>query len=144
MQLPMQPPMGRGGDWGLYTFWRTAPTSCRGAGWTLLGELGKLISVSPQRIEGVASSCGAAGGDAGGDSRAPSMSVHIVGSPGEVVALSFVEPAPSTAVQTVEATLGHDGVATVACASRACAQATGKGDRAKWAVATAGHARGAP
>jgi hypothetical protein len=32
LRLPMQPPVGRRGDWGLYTYWRTAPTSCRGMG----------------------------------------------------------------------------------------------------------------
>ena len=49
LKLPMQ---SADADWGLFTYWRTAPTSCNGTGWSLLGELDKLISVSRQRFTG--------------------------------------------------------------------------------------------
>ena len=44
-------------EWGHYTYWRTAPTSCNGTGWTLLGELQKVISVSAQRVQSVQATC---------------------------------------------------------------------------------------
>eukprot|EP01047_Picozoa_sp_COSAG01_P045955 COSAG01_NODE_4274_length_5190_cov_1.718916_4_plen_140_part_00 len=122
----------------------------------LLGELDKLISVSKTRIGDVAISCGTTAEDGSvASAPLPGMSVQLVGSPGEVVALSLLEPAPSTRVraerfhvirglfwlrftyvtpvlitkvrmetagqvQTVQATVGHDGSASVECANRTC------------------------
>ena len=115
LSLAMQPPEK---DWGLYTYWRTAPTSCNGKGWTLLGEMGKLISVSAQRIVHVTASCD------NDDVGAPTMSVSVVGTEGELVALSFLAPAPSTSVLTVDLELGGDGTARAVCGiSGKCAQA---------------------
>ena len=71
-----------GDDWGNYTLWRTAPLTCDGAGWALLGEPSKFISVSRQRVADVRVDCGAA----------PAMEVDLVGAAGEAVELSFVSP----------------------------------------------------
>ena len=132
LSLAMQPPEK---DWGLYTYWRTAPTSCNGKGWTLLGEMGKLISVSAQRIVNVTVSCD---NDDDNDNNAiishdniishdvgaPTMSVSVVGTEGELVALSFLAPAPSMSVLTVDLELGGDGTARAVCGiSGKCAQA---------------------
>jgi hypothetical protein len=109
LTLPMQPPAK---DWGLYTFWRTAPTSCNGTGWTLLGELQKLVSVSKQRIVGVEVGCGMG---------AAVMAVDIIGTSGEVVELSLLSPAGE--LQLVQLKVGAHGAARASCAceSSGCA-----------------------
>ena len=102
-------------DWGLYTYWRTAPTSCDGKGWTLLGEMEKLISVSPQRVTAVETTCGSA----------PTMRVDVAGQPGEKVALSFLGPeagSEAVAVTTVELVLATGGTASASCHASACSQ----------------------
>ena len=116
LALSMQPPASRrqAGDWGLYTYWRTAPTSCAGQGWTLLGEMGKLISASAQRITNVTATCGAG--------REPSLGVDVVGAENELVALSFVRPLPSKSVVTVQLNLGSASAARVVCTGQTCAQ----------------------
>ena len=116
LALSMQPAASRrqAGDWGLYTYWRTAPTSCAGQGWTLLGELGKLISASAQRITNVTATCGTG--------REPSLGVDVVGAENELVALSFVRPLPSKSVVTVQLNLGSDSAARVVCTAQNCAQ----------------------
>eukprot|EP01052_Picozoa_sp_SAG31_P006491 SAG31_NODE_299_length_18114_cov_3.533777_10_plen_336_part_00 len=114
LSLAMQPPVPH--DWGMYTYWRTASTSCAGKGWTLLGEMKKLISVSTNRVTDIAASCTA------GD-REPSMDADVVGAEGELVSLSFVRPRPSTSVLTVELKIGSDGTARAHCGSTGkCAQ----------------------
>ena len=52
------------------------------------------------------------------------MSVSVVGTEGELVALSFLAPAPSMSVLTVDLELGGDGTARAVCGiSGKCAQA---------------------
>jgi len=81
------------GGWGNYTYWRTAPTSCGGRGWTLLGELEKIISMSPQRVTSIAAgSC---------DTATPSLKVSLVGAPGEQVRLTFLSPSAVLAQSVV-------------------------------------------
>ena len=118
LSLSMQPPASRhAGDWGLYTYWRTAPTSCAGLGWTLLGEMEKLISVSAQRITNVTATCGTAEDDS-----EPSLSVDVVGAESELVALSFVRPLPFKSVVTIRVNLGSARAARVVCTGQNCAQ----------------------
>eukprot|EP01048_Picozoa_sp_COSAG05_P000214 COSAG05_NODE_6_length_45604_cov_26.489660_4_plen_375_part_00 len=135
LSLPMQEAVksGRGCcSWGLYTFWRLAPTSCRGKGWTLLGELGKMVSMSAQRIVAVTeAACDASDGPA---AAGPSLVVDVVGQPQEVVTLSLLPPGsaasaaaaqgrlqPPSAVEVVELTVSANGKATVRCSAK-CTQ----------------------
>ena len=98
-------------DWGVYTYARTAPTLCNGTGWTLLGELNKLISASPQRFTQVSGGCLAA---------AQSISMRLAGAPGEVVTLTLLAPAASSDVGAgrpirLDVTIGSDGAAQAEC-----------------------------
>jgi hypothetical protein len=89
-------------EWGEYTLWRTAPVSCAGGGWALLGELDKLISVSPQRIAYVTQHCG------GDDGTGMALTVGLTGAPGEAVALSFAT-ADGGVVKVVRVVLDTSG-----------------------------------
>lgn len=113
LSLAMQPPAS---DWGLYTYWRIAPTSCQGQGWTLLGEMEKLVSVSAQRVANVTATCGTVA-----DDREPSFSAVIVGTEDETVTLSFVPPPPSRRVVKVQLKLRGTS-ARVLCRGVTCAQ----------------------
>ena len=115
LSLPMMPPQhGDSVSWGLYSYWRIAPTSCDGMGWTLLGELDKLVSVSSQRIASIATACGGA---------ALGITVDITGAPGEAVTLSFLPP-PSVGTKAnlllVKLTLSTDGTARAHCSKSSC------------------------
>lgn len=122
LSLPMQGATKRRGccEWGMYTFWRVAPTSCGGKGWTLLGELEKMVSISAQRVETVTESCDAAA------TAGPSLIVHVVGQPGEIVVLTLLPPPAAVqtpqAVGTVELTVPAGGKATASCSGGKCAQ----------------------
>ncbi len=116
LSLALQPPSRHAGDWGLYTYWRTAPTTCRGQGWTLLGELQKLVSVSTQRFANVTATCDMVAVD-----REPTLSVALVGTEGESVAVWFVQPPPSKRVVTVQVRLRSTS-ARVLCSGATCAQ----------------------
>ena len=121
LSLPMQEAAsGRGCcSWGLYTYWRTAPTSCGGTGWTLLGELDKLISISAQRIVAVTEACDA-------DGAGPSLVVDVVGQPKETVALTLLPPPTaaqrSHASEVVELVVSANGKAAASCSAGKCAQ----------------------
>ena len=65
--------------WAEYTYWRTAPTSCDGKGWALLGELDKLVSVSAQRVAALAEHCGGGGGGDGAAAIDYGLTVDLVG-----------------------------------------------------------------
>ena len=90
-----------------------APRTCGGSGWTLLGELEKLIPVSPQRIAAISTTCDGDGG---------SMAVALVGErhpatePGEVVVLTFFSPRQE--LVSVSAVVGIDGEAMCLCVSK--------------------------
>ena len=109
LSLPASPSAD---DWGRYTLWHVAPRACGGSGWTLLGELEKLIPVSPQRIAAITTTCDGDGG---------SMAVALVGErhpatePGEVVVLTFFSPRQE--LVSVSAVIGIDGEAMCLCAS---------------------------
>jgi hypothetical protein len=89
------------GEWGKYTLWKIAPMiSCTasavhadgtgaGTGWALLGEVGKFISVSPQRITTVSVTCPSPVMDALG----MGMVVDVEGMPGEVIQMAFYSEA---------------------------------------------------
>ena len=94
-------------SWGVYTLWRTAPISCDGGGFALLGEMAKLVSLSSQRVASVSPSC----------SSSPAMDVSLIGAPGEVVSISFMEP--SGGVITRSATIASNGTAHVHVSSSA-------------------------
>ena len=64
--------------YGNYTFWRTAPKMC-GDRVAILGELGKYVSMSSQRVTGMVETCGTG----------ELVRVDLVGSPGENVRISF-------------------------------------------------------
>jgi hypothetical protein len=87
--------------WGEYTLWRTAPTSCSGTGWALLGELDKFISISAQRVTSVAQHCG--GADEGN-----SLVVGLAGASHEAVAISFAT-ADGKRVEVVKVVLDASG-----------------------------------
>ena len=75
----------------------------------------KLISVSPQRVTAVETSCGSA----------PTMRVDVAGQPGEKVVLSFLGPeagSEAAAVTMVELVLGEGGTASASCHASACSQ----------------------
>ena len=91
-------------EWGHYTYWRTAPTSCNGTGWTLLGELQKVISVSAQRVQSVQCTCG---------DQPPTMMVTVTGMVGEVLELTFLSPAGQ--LQTSSLVIGPNRTTTVKC-----------------------------
>lgn len=117
LSLAMQPPATRHAeDWGLYTYWRTAPTTCHGHGWTLLGEMEKLVSVSAQRFVNVTATCGTVAGD-----HEPSLSVVVMGTEGESVTIWFVQPPPSKRVVTVQLRLRSTS-ARMLCSGVTCAQ----------------------
>lgn len=59
-----------------------------GGGWTLLGEVGKWIAISPRRIIGITTTAPRRG-------EAPGLRVDVVGAPGERVRLAFAAPATS-------------------------------------------------
>lgn len=91
--------------WAAYT---VAPVL--GNNYTLLGELGKLVALSPVRVRGVGVPQG--GGGVG-------VQVTLAGAPGEVVKLAFVKPAMggsggplSGEIATATVTLGADGTLT--------------------------------
>jgi hypothetical protein len=111
LSLVLQPPATRHAeDWGLYTYWRTAPTTCRGEGWTLLGEMEKLVSVSTQRFANVTTTCDM-----------PTLNVVIIGTEGELVGVWFVQPPPSKRVVKVQLRLRSTS-AHVLCSGATCAQ----------------------
>ena len=91
-------------EWGHYTYWRTAPTTCNGTGWTLLGELQKVISVSAQRVQSVQCTCGG---------QPPTMMVTVTGMVGEVLELTFLSPAGQ--LQTSRLVIGPNRTTTVKC-----------------------------
>lgn len=114
--FPLQPPDR---DWGLYTYSRTAPTTCNGTGWTLLGELQKIISMSAQRITHLEAEC--AGADAGG----PELHLGVTGAGNETVELTFLPPSHATVradvkLQVVTVVLPASGVATITCRRGSC------------------------
>jgi hypothetical protein len=102
--------------WGEYTFHRTAPFLCPGAArggepaplhgeLVLLGELGKFVSVSAQRITAITPDCDKL-----------TATVHIVGRVGESVTMWFLaalgnressQPVAATAI------VGPGGTATI-------------------------------
>ena len=93
-----------GPDYGTADFWRTAPVLPNG--WALLGELGKFVGVSRQRIAGLAT-------------QGASLHVALVGAPGEVVRLTAARRGGgSWRLCDVEATVGADG--TAACRFERC------------------------
>ena len=104
MQLPQK-------EWGRYTYWRTAPTSCNGTGWTLLGELQKVISVSAQRVRSIQFTC---------DGQSPTMIVAATGMVGEVLELTFLSPVGQ--LQTSHLVIGPNRSATVRCEQTSCRQ----------------------
>ena len=106
LSLPMHSPQK---EWGHYTYWRTAPTSCNGTGWTLLGELQKVISVSAQRVQAVQTACDG-----------PTMVVAVTGMVGEGLELTFLSP--SGQLQVPRLVVGPDGSATVKCGQTSCTQ----------------------
>lgn len=85
--------------WGEYTLWRTAPITCGGRGWALLGEPAKMAHASAQRLAAVTPTC----------TGAPSLDVLALGEPGETVELAF--RAPSGSVHTAALRVGPDGKA---------------------------------
>ena len=85
-----------------YTLWMTAPRTCGGKGWALLGEWSKLVVVSAQRVVGVRAEC---------PPSAPALEVTVRGAAGEAVGLAFA--APDGGVHTVAATISASGRATV-------------------------------
>lgn len=91
-------------DWGRYTLWHLAEVACDGDGWALLGELEKIVPVSPQRVAAIDTTCGAEFG----------MEVSLVGAPGEAVELTFLSP--DKVLTPVSATIGADGMAVARAA----------------------------
>ena len=75
--------------YGNYTFWRTAPKMC-GDRVAILGELGKYVSMSSQRVTGMVETCGTG----------ELVRVDLVGSPGEDVRISFAVFPGSTVVES--------------------------------------------
>ena len=111
--FPLQPPDR---DWGLYTYSRTAPTTCNGTGWTLLGELQKLISISAQRVTHLEAECAGADG--------PELQLQIIGADNEAVELTFLPPSHAVRadakLQVVTVVLPASGVATITCRGESC------------------------
>ena len=68
-------------DFQLWSFALREPEG----GWTLLGEVGKWVAISPQRITDIATTATRRG-------EAPGLSVELVGAPGERVRLAFAAP----------------------------------------------------
>jgi hypothetical protein len=103
-----------------YRLFRAAPVLS--SGWTLVGELGKFVAVSPQRLT-VASS-----GSEGrvlreehfrcAEEPAVELQFEVIGAPSEEVAVHLV--APNQRVVVIELTLGTSGLAAVQCAENAC------------------------
>jgi hypothetical protein len=68
------------------------------SGWTLTGEVGKMMPISKQRVAKI-------------DDDAALLAVHVVGAPGEVVTFGAAMGAQSP--QYASATVGSDGTATL-------------------------------
>lgn len=90
--------------WAAYT---VAPVL--GNNFTLLGELGKLVALSPARVRALGVPQGAPG--------APGLAVTLAGAPGEVVRLAYARPAPgggplSGDIAVAALTLGSNGLLT--------------------------------
>jgi len=90
--------------WAVYT---VAPVLKNN--YTLLGEVGKLVALSPVRVRAVGVPVGGGGG----------VTVTLAGAPGEVVQLAFVKPASggsggplSGEIAQATLTLGADGLLT--------------------------------
>ena len=88
--------------WAVYT---VAPALANN--FTLLGELGKLVALSPVRVRSLAPP----------PAGAPGIAVTLAGAPGEVVHLAYVRPVPgggplSGAIAVADLTLGSDGLLT--------------------------------
>jgi hypothetical protein len=125
-----------------YALWAAAPVLS--SGWTLLGELNKLVPASPQRLlaKGDADAPSdadlrcthtddAGADDARGDGArgdgAGDVCFDVMGASGEEVALTLVAPPPANAtpldglIVEVRVTLGPSARAHVRCAAGACA-----------------------
>ena len=98
----------------------------------MLGELGKLVSASPQRILRFEPDCKT--GTLDPAAQIATLSAQVIGSPGESVVLTFVAPpVPGTAangraeedvraaVVTTALVLPSSGAAWVDCSSSKCA-----------------------
>ena len=75
---------------GKYTLWHTAPVGCAGRGFALLGELGKFVHVSQQRIQAVRHVCSS--GRAGSGRVRNAMVVQLAGVVGEHVEMMVAAP----------------------------------------------------
>ena len=95
--------------WGEYTYVRTAPWLCPDSRrLALLGELGKFVSTSQQRVTSVDVLCGT--------SQLWVITVDLIGDPGEVVVLWFLKSLdyPDERVPVSRnATIGEDGTASI-------------------------------
>lgn len=106
-ELELEIPSG-GQALGNFTLWHTAPVSCNGNGWTLLGEFGKVVPVSRHRITSYIETCGGIGDATLASS--PGIELLLTGAPGERVMFAFVKP-QSASVQVVTGEMDSSGVA---------------------------------